>query len=216
MRLKTLLAGLLVLLLLPGAALAINGIEPIPVFPTPTAFGGNFVRMGWYNCNQAWFTCRETNNIRYTGGSTALSEFQLTLSPKLSSALVPRELGGEIAARPLYLVTNFQNPPVFSTAPGQPDYSALWQVFEITWKPGVPRRAICNADPASPENPCGLPGPSEADITATDVVLDCPILVLGPLTWPKSTGGSNYIIPQAVLVDPKLKLVFLPGWLVYC
>lgn len=215
MRLRIVLLGLMFLLLLPACTYAIDG-DAIPVFPEPFGYAGVRVSMGWYNCTQVWFVCRETNSIRYAAAPTSLSQFRLNLAPKLSSALEPRVPGGQIAARPMYLVKNSQNPPIFSTVPGQPDYSALWQAFEVTWRPGVPRRQICNAEPASPDNPCGLPGPAEAGIEATDVVLDCPILALGPLTDPKITGGLNYIIPQAGSVDVQSRLVFMPAWQVCC
>ena len=214
MRLKIALVGLLVLLLASGCVYAVNCPEPIPVFPTPYGYAGVQVSMGWYNCQQVWHFCTHTNNLRYT--RNLRTGGQLTLAPKLSSALTPRVPGGDIAARPLYMVTNFQNPPIFSTIPGEPLYSALWQVFNITWRPGVTPRAICNAEPASEMNPCGLPGPAEADIVATDAVLDCPILVVGPLTNPPVSDGSRYITPQAAFTDPKSKLVFMPAWEIYC
>lgn len=215
MKHNTFIATILVLVCCVTSATAINGLEPIPVFPEPYGYGGNLVSMGWYDSTQAWFICTATNNIRYTRGLGFGQDF-LVLAPKLSSALVPRVPGGDIAARPLYLVTNFQNPPVFSAAPGQPLYSALWQVFTVTWLPGVTPRPICNAEPASPANPGGLPGPGEATIVATDVVVDCPILALGPLTRPFPTNGSGYLIPQGSVGIGQTRFIFLPAWEVYC
>ncbi len=208
---------IVVLLLLLGAvqAQATNG-QFYPVFPEPYGYAAVPVQLGWYNGTQAWHFCTTTNSIEFARARSLGFQYIPTLAPKLSSALVPRVMGGPIAANPMFLVTNFQNPPVFSTAPGQSAYSALWQVFYVTWLPGVTPRPITSAEPASPGNPAGLPGPSEADIAATHVVLDCPIVVLGPLACPGSLNAPGYIIPQAGGVDVYRKFVFLPGWLVYC
>jgi len=213
MKLRIALAELLLLLLPLAYAQATDGVQA-NVFPKPSAFGGVLVQLGWYNQSQAWFFCAATNSISFTG--SRLVGPQLTLTPKLSSALTPRAPMGDIAARPVYMVANFQNPPVFSSAPGQASYSALWQVYTVTWKRGVTPRPITDADPASPANPTGLPDASEADIVATQVVLDCPILVLGPLSQPKTSNPPNYIIPQSPFTDPFVRAVFLPVWLVYC
>lgn len=216
MRFKTILIAMVLLMSISAMAQPSDGIGiSEPVFPKPTADSGVFVRLGWYNTTQAWFICTATNNIAYTENLN-MQGGELTLAPKLSSALVPKVPGGDIAARPVYMVTNFQNPPVFSAVPGQALYSALWQVFNVTWKRGVKPRPITSADPASPSNPTGLPDSTQANIVATQVVLDCPILVLGLLTQPFPTNGSGYIIPQGGVGDPYLKVVFLPFWAVYC
>lgn len=206
-------ALVLILLIASVCVHATDGIGEFSAFPTPYGFSGVIVRMGWYNCTQAWYYCVATNNIRFA--ETRALGGQSILAPKLSSALVPKISGGDIAAQPLYMVTNSQNPPIFSTTPRQPAYSALWQVFEITWKDHVTPRPICNAEPASLSNPQGLPDSAEADIVPTQVVMDCPILVLGPLTDPFVSDGSNYKIPQAGNIDPKIKAVFMPAWLIY-
>lgn len=212
MKLRAAMVVLILLAVLPALAQPgpLNG--PFPPFPKPSDIGSAGLMLGWYNGTQAWFSCAATNNISYT---RLFIEGQLTLSPKLSSALTPRVPGGATAAQPVYLVANFQNPPVFTAVPGQPLYSALWQVFTVTWLPGVTARPICNANPASPANPTGLPGPAEAAITATDVVLDCPIFALGPLVKPFPTG-TGYLTPQADVVDVYSKEISLPVWFVYC
>ncbi len=210
MRLKIALA-----LLLPTAALA---QPPTPLFYSPFPEAQAYIRvsvqLGWYNDTQAWHFCTSSNGIDFA--NLRARGYYMILAAKLSSALVPRVPAGDIAARPMYMVTNFQNPPVFSTAPGQTDYSALWQVFYVTWLPGVTPRPITNADPASPTNPTGLPGPSEASIAPTQAVLDCPILVLGPLACPGSANAPGYIIPQAVGTNAYLKYVIVPVWAAYC
>ncbi len=88
-----------------------------PHHPTPIFLGRNPVRFGWHNDEPARYFRVATNNIRFAADTR--QGFPL-LTPKLSSALVPRVSGGEIAARPVYLVTNFQNPYVFSAGPGDP------------------------------------------------------------------------------------------------
>lgn len=214
---------LIVLLLLLTTLSAIAQPIPIPIlgtvppFPKPSSYSIAELMLGWYNNTQVWFACAATNNISYTRGMFAGNDNgQLVLSPKLSSALTPKVPGGPTAAQPVYVVTNFQNPPVFTAIPGQPLYSALWQVFTVTWLPGVTPRGICNANPASPTNPTGLPGPAEATITATNVVVDCPIFVVGRFVKPFPTTGGGYITPQAAIVDTYFKEIALPIWFVSC
>lgn len=208
MRQRIALAGLLLMLMAVTPAQSFNGTSP--AFPIPYGYGGTFVQLGWYNGAQAWHFCAATNSIGFTyrtaTGSSAV------LAPKLTSALTPKVTGGDTAARPMLLVTNFQNPPVFSTAPGQPLYSALWQIYTVTWKPGVSKRPITSTEPASAANPAGLPDATQVDIVPTQAVLDCPIVVLGPLVG----TGTCYTIPQTDHIVAAQKLVFLPAWLTYC
>lgn len=215
MRLRVALVGLL--LLVACAAHCTDGRPRcVPAFPEPFGVGGNFVQLGWFDGAQAWYICTATNDIDFN--ICVGTRFRALVVPKLSSALVPKVPFGPIAAQPVYMVTNVQNGLVFSTTPGDLFYSALWQVFTVTWKPGITPRPITSALPASPGNPTGLPDATEADIVATDTVLDCPILALGPLTRRLDCPGNTtgYLIPQTDHVDPVHGLIYLPAWFVYC
>jgi len=171
------------------------------------------------NNTQAWYINQDisTNNINFARYAAPFS----WLSSKLSSALTPKDPGGKIAARPMYIVLNPKKTqgPVFSTTPGQSDYSGLWQVFYITWLPGSTPRAILNSDPESPTNPTGLPTALEADIVAQDIVIQLPIVALGPLggPWLPAPAGT-YRMKQIVVEKDyaREKEVALPTFLVFC
>ncbi len=204
-----------ILLLSSTACLA---IFPKPDF-APTGYGylSYPLKLGWYNDIQAWYTNLDisTNDI-----DTAKQGLPYSwLSSKLSSALTPRFPMGDIAARPLYIITNPEKAqgPIFTAAPGDPLYSGLWQVFNITWKVGAIKRAITNANPFPAPN--GLPSAAEADIVATQIVIQYPIFALGQLGGPWYPGpAGTYRMPQ-VAVQPDYaytKTVFLPTYTVFC
>ncbi len=167
------------------------------------------LQLGFFDGRQAWYTFFGSNDIDWVRGLTVIEplpnqfyfeESGYTLYPKLASALA----GG---ASPVYFVTNFQQGPVFTAMPGQIDYSGLWQVNLITWKPGVTPRPINDAG--------NLPDPSEADIVPIDVIVNLPILAVGQLggPWLPAPLGT-YRIPQGLgyVQDGPQKLIFLPAW----
>lgn len=187
----------------------------LAVFPKPDGEVTIHFQLGWFNDEPAWYFCTDTTNIRF-----AQTE-GLTLAPKLSSALdlvIVPDLSpiAQRAARVMYIVTNFQQGPVFSTAPGLIDYSGLWRVVYITWKPGVTKHPITNADPADDCNPGGIPSTDNADIVCSGVVLDCPIIALGQLAceWLPGTP-ERYRIPQVLDFDKYAKTVDLPTYDVF-
>jgi len=167
---------------------------------------------GWYAGDVAWWIHWDssTNNINRSVWAQPYS----WLAPKLSSA---RE-GSPPAAVPVYIVLNWDQGPVFTTAPGQPAYSGLWQVFYVTWKPGF-GRPITNADPASLSNPDGMPPAAEADVVSTDIVVQYPIIALGQLDgpWYPATPG-RYRMKQVVAMPDyvKTKFIWLPTHRVFC
>lgn len=116
--------------------------------------------------------------------------------PKLLSALQ----GG---APTVYLVTNFQQGPVFTTRPGNTDYSGLWHVVFLTWNPGVTPRPIIDAS--------SLP----ADVTQSDagIVVNWPTMAIGPLggPWPLVPPGG-YRIGQVQDYNLYSKVIKLPAW----
>ena len=204
--------------LLLASATVCLAIFPKPDYP-PVGFGllDYPLRLGWFDDSQAWYLDEDgsTNDI---GTATRNGPF-FWLCPKLSSALTPKLVGGDIAARPMYIVLNPEatQGPVFSTAPGLSLYSGLWQVFYITWKDGATKRPISNSNP-SPD-PHGLPPASDADITATGIVVQYPIVATGPLggPWIPAPPGT-YRMPQVRVYPnyPSTKTVYLPTFTVFC
>lgn len=187
------------------ALLILTSAASLAVFPAPDGCVDVYVKQGWYNDDVAWYFCSATNNIRW-----AQTE-NITLVPKLSS------FAGN-AARAIIFVTNFNQGPIFSQRPGIANYSALWEVVFITWKPGVCKRPITNNQFAGPGNPYGIP---QGDVTIsgeTGIILDCPILALSRISGPflQKPDPPYYRIPQALGVDPYLKWIKLPFWKVFC
>ena len=206
------LLALAVVLLLAGPSWA--------VFPKPDYYEYYSLYQGWYNGGQAWFTSTTTNNIAFAR-SPNWGDFWspwfpscLDLSSKLSLAL---DTDPKVA-RPVYIVTNLQQGPVFSAAPGQspPDmlYSALWQVFFVQWKQDAFRQGLVRPITSVAD----LPSPSLADILETGVVVDMPILALGPLGGPWTpTSPGVYRTKQVREYDPSAapKWVMLPHFSVF-
>lgn len=180
------------LLLALATTSPLNAAAPIPDgFTTVQLF------QGVYNNTPAWYFATTTNDIR-------VAETQgLTLSPRLTLALNNVPL--------VYIVTNFQQGPVFSASPtgGPIDYAGVWRVSYITWLPGTSPRPITNALPASVVNPGGIPT-SGINQSLTGIVVDYPILILGSL------GNPAYKIPQLVSVDYGAKTAVLPFFNIYC
>lgn len=171
------------------------------VVPKPDGFVTVNLAQGWFADQLAWYTCTTSNNIQYAqaGG--------LVLAPKLISAI------GNGAAN-MFVVKNFQQGPVFSASPSVliSGYSGLWRVIDVTWLPGVPRRPITNTAPATILNPTGLPSLAEANIVRTNIVLDCPILIIGTL----GIAGPTYKIPQMVSFSAFSKTAVLPFFNAFC
>lgn len=207
----------------------ITATSALAVFPSikpglhPTLGDGCItipIQQGWFDDLVAWYFCTDTNNVRYA------TTQKLTLAPELSSAL------GN-GARKMYVVLNYNNSgPVFDTAPtfGPPTYSGLWKVLFVKWKTGPTIRphVIKNTDPESITNPFGLPGSSKIEIKNTPfdvndpderIVVDCPIVALGSLGYPKGNPqlGGVYRIPQIIALNNMCtpKTITLPTWNVY-
>jgi hypothetical protein len=151
---------------------------------------------GWYRGSLAWYICTDTNNISYA------ASHHITLAPKLTSFI-------NHGAWVMYVVTNFSQGPVFAAAPstGMP-YSGIWRIYFITWLPtAIPR--VITSDLA-------LPLGSEATTTASDIVLDAPIVAEGPLGGPwKPAPPGCYRIAQAQDYNVFTKKVKLPAWNVF-
>lgn len=203
---------LLTLFLCASAAFA---IFPVPDrVPTPLLT----LQQGWFENTQAWYidTFVATTNTSFLGSTKMPS-----LTPELFSLLHPKVPGGDIAARPIYVVLNpaATQGPIFSAAPGQdpPDalYSSFWQVFYIQWKPGAVKRPIVNAEPGDPK---GLPDASQATIIPTGIVVQLPILAIGQLGGPWYPAPPGRYRMKQVFTFPdyaQTKLVGLSPYLVF-
>jgi hypothetical protein len=67
---------------------------------------------------------------------------------------------------------------VFGSQPGEDDYSPLWQIIKVTWKPGVTPTLLTKDDAVKAAAAAG-----KVTLSATPVVLNCPIVKVG-------AGGS--------------------------
>jgi len=77
-------------------------------------------------------------------------------------------------AKPIYLVTNGRfegHGAVFGTAPGESDYTPLWQEVTVTWKD--PAKAVALG---SDNQILALAKAGKLTVTKTGVVLNCPII----------------------------------------
>lgn len=189
------------------------------IFPKPDYYQYYTMRLGWWNDQPAWFISTTTNNVSLSesGFWGQLWNPYFTYPPVLSGRLSKTLNTTPKVARPLYLVTNSNQGPVFDTRPQASDYSGVWQIFLVTWTTGN-KRSITNTMPASNNNPYGLPSASEATIVETQIVVDLPVVAIGQLggPWqPASTG--NYRIPQAIDYDATsiTKTILLPHYYLF-
>lgn len=159
---------------------------------------------GWYEGQVAWHVYAALYHIYYDANWAQMPNVDLDYRVRYT------RLTGTIGkgANLMYVVLNYNQGPVFSTRPGNDDYSGLWQVVYIKWKPGVARRPIISH--------LNLPLPTEADITPTNIVVDRPIVAIGRLggPWLPAPPGT-YRIKQARGYDPYGKRISLPVWFVY-
>lgn len=174
---------------------------PARTFGThPTVGNGSLTvpfYLGWFEGKQAWYILKDGSNDIMINAWIGYK----TLYPKLGSAI------GN-AAQPVYVVLNYQQGPVFSAMPGEADYSALWQIYYVTWKAGATKRPIISD--------LDLPDAADADIVATDIVVDRPIIATGRLggPWYPAAPGS-YRLKQVIDYDVYDKVVVMPFWFTY-
>lgn len=115
---------------------------------------------GWYDNHTVLFLATDTSNQ-----AEAMSEhinFSADLAKSLSSA------------ETIYMVTNgaFANRgAVFSSEPGESDYTPLWQEVMVAWK--VPSQAVALG---SDNQIKGLAKAGKVTLQMTRIVLNCPII----------------------------------------
>jgi hypothetical protein len=171
------------------------------VFPARDGTAVVNLGQGWWNGALAWYSCFATNDL------VTASQNGLTLAVKLDSAL------NTVAAPVVYIVTNYNQGPIFSAAPipSPNTYTGLWSVRYLTWQPGFTRVPITNASAI----------PAGVSNTATNIVVDCPIFAIGPVSNPwkrpsRTTPPYVYRIPQGIYVNTYTKQLTVPLWYVYC
>jgi len=153
---------------------------------------------GWCDGEVVWYILENGSNDINTNAWICYR----TLFPKLGSAI---DSG---AAGDIYVVMNYNQGPVFSVCPPDEDYTPLWRVHYITWKPDVEKRTIIDAG--------DLPAPEEADIEQTDIVVDRPIVATGQLGGPWTPAPEGrYRLKQVLDYDPCDRDIRLPIWMVY-
>jgi hypothetical protein len=207
----TLLAVLAILAAAPSAFGAGN------TFPFPNQMWGVIdgvgiddqtfpLQQGWFEGQLAWYIPVIGAAVEaYDSGALGF-QANLDLDYRYRYPLLSSAIGS--GAGLMYIVQNFQQGPVFSAAPGQADYSGIWQVVYIKWKPGAAKRPIISD--------LDLPSGSEATFSFSDLVVDRPIVALGQLGGPWFPGPpGTYRLPQVTGYDPIHKAIELPAWYVY-
>ena len=200
-----LLIALAVMLIVSGINTSF-ALNLVPDGTTPTPCGSVKLQMnqGWFCDELAWFICTDTNDIR------CAQTQKLNLAPRLNSALRSMVLAK------VYIVKNFKQGPIFTSAPCNLDYSGLARVYYITWKPGKCIRPITNDNYASNHNENGIPK-NDVCIEKTDIILNYPIVAIGQLGGPWYPAPPDaYRIPQGITHDPYKKSITLPKYKVFC
>ena len=196
--------GIYVFALAALLALAL-GSPSTAVLPKPDGPTTVNLAQGWFDDQLTWYIGTATNDIRFaqTGG--------MTLAPKLYSAIAD---GGAPA---VYIVKNFQQGPVFSGSPSDitTSYTGLWRVYYITWTTPRLARPITNSDPETLLNPYGIPTSGITNLPQP-IVVDYPILIVGPLgmAWPALP--PTFKIPQLISFNAKAKTAVLPYFKAFC
>lgn len=222
-------------MLVSGTSIAFNGYCPF-TFPeinpfAPAQYIAFQMKQGWVDGELVWYICTDASDqqiacqqqfpLRTLVAQKANSVYcydTINFAPRLTQA------AGQVAL--LYVVTG-QPQPVFTAVPGDATYSGVWQIVYVTFKPGVPRYCVNNADPYDPvSNPNGLPSAADAVFTATNkagnpIVVKYPIMAVGPLggPWQPAPGNTDiYRIPQGVACACYAydKVIYLPFWNIYC
>ena len=166
---------------------------------TPNGYQTFTMQRGWYGEHEAWYIATDINNIRAAQGFNGVDP-DMTLAPKLGSAVS----GG---APRVYVSANSTQPWVFTSAPGLGSYSGIWRMYFVNWLT-TPR----------PYTGANLPTPAEAQLIPTNVIVDAPILAVGPLGGPWVWAPSRPRIPQGRVLSnyAYTKQIQLPFYYAYC
>jgi hypothetical protein len=183
-------------------------------YPVPDRLVTVTLLHGWVDDQAAWYVPTLSSDPKFAEVPqiSILDTGTLTFAPGFAACI---DAG---LANDVYIVVNYVQGPVFSTAPTEPDiYTPIWQVNTVTWLDPNKARPITNDKPADALNPTGLPSPDEAVIVRTNVVLNASILAVGPLkgAWLPAPQGT-YRIPQGTVCDQQSKTLLMPAYDVFC
>lgn len=183
-------------------------------YPVPDRLVPITLLHGWVDDQAAWYVPTLSSDPKFAEipQTSILNTDTLTFAPGFA-ACIDAGLVNDV-----YIVANYVQGPVFSTAPTEPDiYTPIWQVNTITWLDPNRARPITNDKPADALNPTGLPSPDEAVIVRTNVVLNASILAVGSLkgSWLPAPQGT-YRIPQGTIFGQQSKTLLIPGYDVFC
>lgn len=187
------------------------------------------LKQGYYEGALVWFFVTDTNDINFA--SIYLYPYNMpTLAVPLTSAYdayVPPDPPVAPTPGKMFINVSMQQGPLFTAVPTQADYSGIWSVIFIKFKPGQ-ARIVTNTDPWDADtNPTGWPTALQADFLATygtsrsPVVVDAPIAAVGPFdngVWPRSNVDPTtlYRLPQVIAFNKYYKTITLPAWYTYC
>lgn len=216
---------LIVVLAMPALARR-DSIYPFPLVNTATLdqYEQFQMRQGWFEDQLTWFITTDVSNVKLafdTYFNYTLYWMGVTSAPRLTETLQGVPI--------VYIITNYSQGPVFTTAPADPvtggNYAGVWKAVLVTWKPEADKRTVTNARAYDPvTNPTGLPPGADAEYDPADpddatLVVDSSIVALGPLGGPWYPAPSDtYRIPQGkVMFDyAYTKIIWLPYWFAYC
>ena len=163
--------------LLLAAAVLPLGLQACAVAPQPKP--GLSVSLplspGWFDGQAVFYITTEVSDAAVAREKGAI------FTPRLADALPPPGSGQRNPTDRVYAVMNFEQAPVFASAPLPvgPDnrdeaYTPLWQMVMVTWRAGAKPRAL-----RSQEDVLVAEETRQLDLTVTRVVLNCAIVHRG-------------------------------------
>lgn len=127
---------------------------------------------GWFDGQAVFYITTEVSDAGVAREKGAIH------TPRLADALPPAGSGQRNPTDRVYAVMNFEQAPVFASAPLPvgPDnredaYTPLWQMVMVTWRAGATPRAL-----RSQEEVLAAEEAQQLTLTVTRVVLNCAIV----------------------------------------
>jgi hypothetical protein len=136
------------------------------------------LQRAWYEGRIVFYVTTDVSDAQVARDKKA------NFAPRLAQALKRAEPpSGAAAFDKVYSIANFKQPSVFASAPqpigpGSADvaYSPLWRMTTVTWLPGRTPRMLDSEEAVLAAAEAG-----DVRLVTTDVLLNCPIVHLGPL-----------------------------------
>ena len=127
---------------------------------------------GWFDGQAVFYITTEVSDPGVARDKGAI------FAPRLGDALPPAGAGQRNPTDRVYAVMNFEQAPVFASAPLPvgPDnrdeaYTPLWQMVMVTWLAGATPRTL-----RSQEDVLAAEDARQVSLSVTRVVLNCPIV----------------------------------------